>query len=52
MDVIGLGAVLCTDMFIREVVIWELGRTRDTGTFETIVLTKWRCCPRLQHCGT
>ncbi|KEH17755.1 hypothetical protein MTR_0001s0260 [Medicago truncatula] len=31
MDVIGLGAVLYTDMFIREVVIWELGRTRDTG---------------------
>ncbi|KEH28785.1 hypothetical protein MTR_4g012705 [Medicago truncatula] len=31
MDVIGLGAVLYTDMFIKEVVIWELGRTRDTA---------------------
>ena len=29
----------------KEVAIWELGRTRDTGTFETIVLTKWRMCP-------
>ena len=29
--------------------LWELGRTRDTGTNETIVLTKWRCYPQLQH---
>lgn len=39
LDVIGLGAFLYTDIFIKEVVIWELGRTRDIGTFETIVFT-------------
>jgi hypothetical protein len=37
---IGLGAFLYTDVFIRIVVIWEFGRTRDTSTNETIVLTK------------
>jgi len=45
MNVIGLGAVLYADVFIRVVVIWELGRTRDICTLETIVLTKWRCYP-------
>jgi len=40
MNVIGLGAILYTDAFVREVVIWELGRTRDIGTKEIIVLTK------------
>jgi len=45
MNVIGLGAVLHTDAFVRVVVIWELGRTCDTGTFETVVFTKWRIYP-------
>jgi len=40
---IGLGAFLYTDIFIRVVRIWELGRTRDTGTNETIVPTKMVC---------
>jgi len=39
MNVVGLGAVLYAEEFMRVVVIWELGRTRDTGTNETIVLT-------------
>jgi len=43
MNVVGLGAVLYADVLMRVVVIWELGRTCDTGTDETIVLTKWRC---------
>ena len=34
MNVGGLGAVLYADVFMRVVVIWELGRTRDTGTDE------------------
>jgi len=34
MNVVGLGAVLYADVFMRVVVIWELGRTRDTGTDE------------------
>ena len=45
MNVVGLGAVLYTDVFIRVVVIWELGRTRDTGTNETIVLTHMALLP-------
>jgi len=49
MNVVGLGAVMYTDVFIRVVVIWELGRTRDICTLETIVLTKWRCYSWLQH---
>jgi hypothetical protein len=40
MDDIGLGAFLYTDVFIREVVIWELGRTLGTSANYTIVLTK------------
>jgi len=42
---------MSTDTFIRVVGIWELGRTRDTSTNETIVLTTWRTYPWLQHYG-
>jgi len=48
---IGLGAFLYTDMFIRVVGIWELGRTLVTSTIETIVPTLRRTIPQLQHYG-
>jgi len=44
-NVIGLGAFLYTDNIPKGVGIWELGRTCDTGTCETIVLTKWHVYP-------